>query len=521
MFDLNTVYLLFKIAMLFVLYIVCKMLYEYIYMPMKYRFRYSKYKNVYMTKKFVPLLADISLILQNDKDNKSKFHYFIDESLENNKHDLRLAIVGSSIFIYICSIKALDEVEKLMPLKIDRDEEKQLPLEDVIGGSFALCRSDEKWAQRRKEMSKLIGINSCSKHIPLMIETMDKHIDACPIGQEIDLNKVFSKVTFEVITKIFFGSDIVEAIGELEYICPTTGQKSMLKFQEFYEKTVASTFETFFNPKGKIFSFLASYNLIEPYKSNAKNKNTYLTTLIRYLDNSKDKDSVYQKLYSSGKFSKTECVMDTLLMLFAGFDTSSHALASTVCLLNRNPDKLLKLKQEIIDCKIDKVTELPPELHKSIYDESDYLNYVIKESQRIDNPVIVSITYQALEDCEVTGVKISKGDRLEFNIQHSHYNPEQWHRPEEFLPERFDPQDELFFKPGTNEPRHPKSYIPFTFGPRNCLGQSLAKLELKVLLCRFLTKVDFEVRQDQIENDKWRYHILEGRHLYGKITNKK
>ena len=213
--------------------------------------------------------------------------------------------------------------------------------------------------------------------------------------------------------------------------------------------------------------------------------------------------------------------MDTLSMLFAGFDTSSHLLASAVILLKRNPDKLQKLFDEIEACKISNITDLPKELYKTIYDESDYLNYVIKESQRIDNPVIASIIYQAVEDCEITGVKITKGDRLKMNMLYPHYNPEQWHRPEEFLPERFDPQNELFFKPGTKEARHPKSYFPFGFGPRICLGQILAKIELKVVLSRFLTKVDFEVRQEHMENDKWRYYIHEGRHLYGKITNKK
>ena len=521
MFDMSTVYAILKLCGLFVIYVVVKVVYEYVYKPMKARYQYGKYPNVHMTKTFIPLLGDISLMLQNDKEKKSKFHHFIDESLESKGYDIRLVVVGSYIFLDLCSIKALDEAEKLIPSKIDRDEAIGLPLADVIGGSFALSQTDEKWTQRRKEMSKLIGINYCSRHIPMMIETLEKNLDACPLDEEIDLTKIASKITFEVITKIFFGKDVTEAMGEMEYVCPSTGQKSMMKFQEFYEKTAASTLDTFINPKGKIFSFLASYNLIEPYKSNARNTNTYFEALVKFLDNFKDEESVYQKLYSSGKFSKIECIRDVILMLFAGSDTSSHAFISSILYLKRNPDKLDKPTKEIEDSRIAKVTELPPELHKSIYDESDYLNYVIKETLRMDSPVVASLPYLAVENCEIAGVKIPKGQPVELNVQSPHYNPDQWHRPEEFLPERFDPQNELFYKPGTNEPRHPKSYHPFTFGLRNCLGQTLARIELKVLLCRFLTKVDFEVKQEQIENEKWRYHILEGRHLYGKITNKK
>ena len=158
---------------------------------------------------------------------------------------------------------------------------------------------------------------------------------------------------------------------------------------------------------------------------------------------------------------------------------------------------------------------------KSIYDDCDYLNFVFKEGLRFDDPVIESFTYHAIEDCELTGVKVSKGDRFHINVQYAHYNPEQWHRPEEFLPERFDPSNELFYKPGTKEVRHPKAYIPFTFGTRSCLGQTLARLELKVLLCRLLTKVELEINPELLWNEKLRYNILEGRHLFGKITSKK
>ena len=97
-----------------------------------------------MTEKFVPLLGDISLMAQNKMNKKSKFHHFIDDSLESKKYDLRLVVLGSKIFTDVCSIKALDEAEKLIPSKIDRDEMKGLPLENIMGGSFALNKSDEK-----------------------------------------------------------------------------------------------------------------------------------------------------------------------------------------------------------------------------------------------------------------------------------------------------------------------------------------------------------------------------------------
>ena len=124
-------------------------------------------------------------------------------------------------------------------------------------------------------MSRLIGINSSSRNIPLMIEIMDKHIQAAPLNQEISFTELFSQASFEIILKIFFGQDISELMEEMEYICPNTGKKSMLNFQKFYQKSAADQFATLTSPKSRIFSFLARYNLIEPFKSNAKNSSTY------------------------------------------------------------------------------------------------------------------------------------------------------------------------------------------------------------------------------------------------------
>ena len=274
MFDLSTLYLLFKIVLLLIIFIICKTVYEYVYIPYRYRVTYGKYDNVKISEKSSVFLGDFSLIMQNKKDKKSMFHHYIEESLENKGIDIRLNFFGSLIAFSLCSTKAMDEFEKLQPSTIDRDEQRDSPLIKFLAGSFVTTRSDERWAKRRKEMIKMVGINSCSKHIPMMIETIDKHIEACPLNEEISLTEMFTAVTFEIITKIFFGQDIIEEMEKMEYICPHTGDKSMLKFHEFFPKCIHEHFDGFFNIKSKIFSFLAEYDLIDPYKTNAKNTNT-------------------------------------------------------------------------------------------------------------------------------------------------------------------------------------------------------------------------------------------------------
>ena len=259
----------------------------------------------------------------------------------------------------------------------------------------------------------------------MMIKTMDKHLNDSPINEEISITNLMTKVAFDIITKIFFGQDITEKMDKIEYQCPYTGNKSIMKFQDIYPKVTINQIEGFYHPLGQLFPFIARYNLAGPYKTNAKNKKAYCDALVHYLDSSKDRDSVYYALYNSGKFTKEECVLDTLLMLFAGFDTSSRGLSSTICMLKKNPEKLDKLIEELEKHEITNITSLPQDQYKWKYDECDYLNYVIKEGLRYDPPTNASLPYIAVQDCQILGIKIDKGSRIEASIFSPHYNPEQ------------------------------------------------------------------------------------------------
>jgi cytochrome P450 len=64
---------------------------------------------------------------------------------------------------------------------------------------------------------------------------------------------------------------------------------------------------------------------------------------------------------------------------------------------------------------------------------------------------------------------IPKDYQMAINIKALHNDPSVWREPKSFLPERFDPSNELYLKPdGTR--RDPMSFLPFSSGARNCIG---------------------------------------------------
>ena len=87
---------------------------------------------------------------------------------------------------------------------------------------------------------------------------------------------------------------------------------------------------------------------------------------------------------------------------------------------------------------------------------------------------------------------VSKEDTVEVNIEALHFNQNEWQRPYEFLPERFDMNHELSLTPAGKK-RNAYSFIPFSGGKRICFGKTFAEMNLKVVAVYLSQYFDFEM----------------------------
>lgn len=112
-----------------------------------------------------------------------------------------------------------------------------------------------------------------------------------------------------------------------------------------------------------------------------------------------------------------------------------------------------------------------------------FLECCVKEGLRLC-PSVPFIGRRLHEDMDINGKSVPKGTILFVYIYMLHRDPDVFPQPETFDPDRFMPENALG--------RHPFAFVPFSAGPRNCIGQRFAMSELKIVLAYLLRYFRFE-----------------------------
>ncbi|XP_048198454.1 cytochrome P450 4F6-like [Perognathus longimembris pacificus] len=169
--------------------------------------------------------------------------------------------------------------------------------------------------------------------------------------------------------------------------------------------------------------------------------------------------------------------------MFGGHDTTASGLSWVLYNLAKHPEHQERCRQEVQELLRDRE---PKEMEWDDLARLPFLTMCIKESLRLHPPVTV-ISRCCTQDIPLPdGRVIPKGNICVISIFGIHHNPSVWPDPEIYNPYRFDPENV--------KDRSPLAFIPFSAGPRNCIGQTFALSEMKVALA--LTLLRFRVLPD-------------------------
>ncbi|XP_023564471.1 cytochrome P450 3A8-like [Octodon degus] len=176
--------------------------------------------------------------------------------------------------------------------------------------------------------------------------------------------------------------------------------------------------------------------------------------------------------------SDIEITAQSIMFLFAGYESTSSTLSFIMYELATHPDIQKKLQQEIDEA-------LP---HKAFptYDilaEMEYLDMVVNETLRL-YPVTSRLSRVCKKDAKINGMFIPRGTIVMIPIFVLHHDPRYWKNHEDFCPERFSKKNKENIEPYT--------YLPFGAGPRSCIGMRFALMNIKLATTRILQHFSFQ-----------------------------
>ncbi|CAB3404627.1 unnamed protein product [Caenorhabditis bovis] len=167
--------------------------------------------------------------------------------------------------------------------------------------------------------------------------------------------------------------------------------------------------------------------------------------------------------------------------MFEGHDTTSAGIGWTLWCLANNPENQKKAQQELDEifgdsnreCTIDDLKQMK------------YVEKCVKEALRL-RPSVPHFARIIEEDIDINGVTVPRGTSILISPAFIQNSDKFFDNPEIYDPERFSEENI------TKRPAY--TYIPFSAGPRNCIGQKFALQEEKTVISWVLRK--FEVFTD-------------------------
>jgi cytochrome P450 len=160
-----------------------------------------------------------------------------------------------------------------------------------------------------------------------------------------------------------------------------------------------------------------------------------------------------------------EMIDEVMTLIVAGHETTAAALTWAWYLICRHPDAAAQLAAEA-----DTLTAEPVGLEAA--ESLAFTHQVLKEALRLYPPGWL-FTRRTIAADELGGYPIAPRTDVFISPYLLHRHPDFWSEPEQFRPERFAAPD---------AERHQFSYIPFSAGPRHCIGENLAMYEMLVHL---------------------------------------
>ncbi|MCF8275545.1 MAG: cytochrome P450 [Flavobacteriales bacterium] len=330
----------------------------------------------------------------------------------------------------------------------------------VLLGEGLLTSEGDFWRKQRRLLQPGFHRDRLATFVQIMTEAGQELVDkwsALPIGTEVDVSKGMMEMTLDIVCRGMFSSDVSDAMDVVN--------REFDRANENLINRVINPFPLpYWMPLPSVQREKQGYDAIKQVVADIIEKRRKSTDdyddLLAMLMEVEDADT--------GEKMSNKQIQDEVITIFlAGHETTAVALTWFMHCLEENPEveeKLAEEEKRVLNGR----TPTLEDLHAL-----EYARMVVDETLRLYPPAWV-IGRHTLGDDRLGDYHIPENTNCLIPVYYIHRDPKIWDEPLKFIPERFSKENA--------KGRHKFAYFPFGGGPRLCIGNNFALMEMQLIV---------------------------------------
>lgn len=328
-------------------------------------------------------------------------------------------------------------------------------LKPVLGEGLLTSEGDF-WLRQRRLAQPAFHRDKIAHFASQMVECADRMLNNWSDKKTLDVHSEMMHLTLDIVGRTLLSTNVLDEANEVE-------KALEVSIEESYHRVQALVNLPLWLPVPRHLRYNKSREslnkIVTKIIDGRRNSEHRFNDLLEMLMDVQDEDT--------GEKMSDKQLRDEIMTIFlAGHETTANALTWGLYLLSQNPEIEKKYLEEIdtvLGGKIPTFEDL-----KNL----PYLTQIIHEVLRLYPPAWI-LGRTAIADDVIDGHRVGKGNNVMISPYQIHRSKSFWENPDSFIPERFTPEK--------MKDLHKFVYFPFGGGPRFCIGNNFALIEMQLI----------------------------------------
>jgi cytochrome P450 len=383
--------------------------------------------------------------------------------------------VGDTVTYVVSSPELAHEILVARANEFHKAEMLRRSVGALIGNGLLTSEGDF-WKRQRKLSQPAFHFQRIEKYGETMVQQTQDLLAKWGAGEMRDIAHDMMGLTLGIVTKTLFNVNVrnqADRIGGLMHTVLEAANDSINQYYPVWERLFKTRQKRTEAAMDELLKLVE--DIIAEHRKSGEDTGDLLSMLLAARDDDGSPGM------PGTPMSERQLRDEVMTLFIAGHETSANALAWLLYLVSQHPEVEAKLMAEIatLNGKPPTMRDLP---------QLPYSEMVTKEVMRLYPPA-GGATREPLHDIELGGYRLPKGASIAISTYTMHRNPKYFADPLTFDPERFSPE---------NEPKILKyAYLPFGGGPRVCIGNSFAMMEVRLVAMTILQRFKLSLASNQ------------------------